>query len=72
MNPSRLLVDLGLFLLTLGLAWHQRWSVTDLVWGLWISSLVLGYAFIVVSIGAVFGAPTAQAAMDGKGAALKP
>lgn len=66
MNRSRILLDLGLFLLTLGLAWHQHWSVTDLVWGLWISSLVLGYSFIVVSIGAVFGAPTVVAAVDGK------
>jgi hypothetical protein len=71
MSRSRIGLDLALFLLTLGLAWRQHWSVTDLVWGLWISSLVLGYAFIIVSIGAVFGAPTVLAAMDGKGAAAK-
>ena len=29
---------------------YQNWSATDLVWSLWISSLVLGYAYILVSI----------------------
>lgn len=72
MERRQILLDIGLFLLTLGLAWSQHWSITDLVWGLWISSLVLGYAFIVVSIGAVFGAPTVLAAVDGKGAVANP
>ncbi len=67
MDRSRIALDLGLFLATLGLAWHQHWSVTDLVWGLWISSLVLGYTFILVSIAGVFGAPTVAEAVDGKG-----
>lgn len=28
----------------------QQWSVTDLLWGLWISSLVLGYGYIFISM----------------------
>ena len=69
MNRSRVLLDLGLFLLTLGLAWRQHWSTTDLVWGLWISSLVLGYAFIVVSIGSVFGMPLGTTLVPGRSGA---
>lgn len=38
------------FLITLLLAIVQHWSATDLVWSLWISSLILGYAFIIISI----------------------
>lgn len=34
----------------LGLAWFNQWQVTDLVWSLWLSSLVIGYAMIVWSI----------------------
>ena len=37
----------------LGLAWYFQWQVRDLVWSLWLSSLVIGYAMIVWSI---FGA----------------
>jgi hypothetical protein len=39
--------DLVLFAATLLLAALQHWSVTDLVWGLWISSLLVGYTLIV-------------------------
>ncbi len=31
----------------LALAWHFRWETRDLVWSLWLSSLVVGYAMIV-------------------------
>jgi hypothetical protein len=34
----------------LGLAWFLRWETTDLVWSLWLSSLVVGYAMIVWTI----------------------
>jgi|CXWL01.1.fsa_nt_gi hypothetical protein len=34
----------------LGLAWYFQWETRDLVWSLWLSSLVLGYAMIVWSI----------------------
>jgi len=39
-----------IFLLNFILAVHQNWSATDLVWCLWISSLVLGYAYILTTI----------------------
>lgn len=34
----------------LALAWFAGWSTTDLVWSLWLSSLVVGYVIIVWSI----------------------
>jgi hypothetical protein len=38
------------FVLGLGLAWWNAWKTTDLVWSLWLSSLCVGYAIIVVTI----------------------
>jgi len=38
------------FAVGLGLAWFLRWETTDLVWSLWLSSLVVGYAMIVWTI----------------------
>lgn len=35
------------FALGLGVAWMAGWTTTDLVWSLWLSSLVVGYATIV-------------------------
>lgn len=64
----------------LALAWFDSWNTTDLVWSLWLSSLVVGYAMIVWSIfgGAAFigvkawqdrkllaGAPVLPAALGG-------
>ncbi|MBI2814159.1 MAG: hypothetical protein HYX71_07730 [Opitutae bacterium] len=34
----------------LGLAWHFQWETRDLVWSLWLSSLVIGYGMIVWSL----------------------
>jgi uncharacterized protein DUF6498 len=34
----------------LGMAWWGRWTTGDLVWSLWLSSLVVGYATIVWTI----------------------
>jgi hypothetical protein len=34
----------------LAMAWRARWTTTDLVWSLWLSSLVVGYATIVWTI----------------------
>ncbi len=34
----------------LALAWFSHWETKDLVWSLWLSSLVVGYAMIVWSI----------------------
>ena len=35
------------FAIGLGVAWWARWSVGDLIWSLWLSSFVVGYATIV-------------------------
>lgn len=59
------------FALGLGMAWWFRWDTTDLVWSLWLSSLCVGYAIIVVCIfrpvaqimTASAGAPAAAAAV---------
>jgi hypothetical protein len=38
------------FAVGLALAWWARWTAADLVWSLWLSSLVVGYATIVWTI----------------------
>jgi hypothetical protein len=38
------------FAVGLALAWFNGWQATDLVWSLWLSSLVVGYAMIVWGI----------------------
>lgn len=38
------------FTIGLGMAWYFHWETRDLVWSLWLSSLVVGYAMIVWSI----------------------
>jgi hypothetical protein len=43
--------DLVAFALGLGLAWALHWTTTDLVWSLWLGSLVLGYLTILSTIG---------------------
>lgn len=45
-----ILPDLFAFALGLGAAWILRWQTTDLVWSLWLGSLVLGYLTIVSTI----------------------
>jgi hypothetical protein len=42
--------DLLAFAIGLGLAWGLQWDTTDLVWSLWLSSLVVGWGMIVWSI----------------------
>src|SRR5262245_17179729 len=48
----RIVPDLLAFALGLGITWLQGWTTTDLVWSLWLSSLVLGYLTILSTIGA--------------------
>ena len=43
-------LDLTAFVAVLMLAWWTRASATDLVWSLWLSSLVVGYAIILWTI----------------------
>jgi hypothetical protein len=38
------------FAVGLVMAWRGRWTATDLVWSLWLSSLVVGYATIVWTV----------------------
>jgi hypothetical protein len=42
--------DLLAFAFGLALAWWGKWTTTDLVWSLWLSSLVVGYATILWTI----------------------
>lgn len=44
------LPDLLAFTIGLGSAWILRWNTTDLVWSLWLGSLVLGYLTILSTI----------------------
>ncbi len=39
--------DAVAFAVGLAVAWYARWTAADLVWSLWLSSLVVGYATIV-------------------------
>jgi hypothetical protein len=43
-------IHLALFGLTVAMAVVSKWSTTDLVWSLWISSLTVGYSLILTSI----------------------
>jgi hypothetical protein len=48
--------DLLAFGTGLATAWHFRWQTTDLVWSLWLSSLLVGYAMIIwIIFGPVIG-----------------
>ncbi len=50
-RPIAILLDLLAFAAGLGMAWAYGWQARDLVWSLWLSSLVVGYATIVITIG---------------------
>lgn len=43
-------LDALAFAIGLGLAWYFQWETRDLVWSLWLSSFVIGYAMIVWNI----------------------
>jgi hypothetical protein len=47
---SSALPDLVAFLVGLAVVWVRGWSTTDLIWSLWLSSLVVGYALIVWAV----------------------
>lgn len=55
----------------LGLAWFLRWETTDLVWSLWLFSLVVGYATIVWTITRGLREFSANAATDATHALAK-
>lgn len=56
-RSSALLLDLLAFAAGLGMAWVLGWQAKDLVWSLWLSSLVVGYTTIVLGIGRTVFAP---------------
>lgn len=43
--------DVVAFVAVLAIAWWTGWNAGDLVWSLWLSSLVVGYSTIVWTIG---------------------
>lgn len=43
----RILPNIGAFFIGLAVAYYLEWGTTDLVWSLWLCSLVLGYATIL-------------------------
>ncbi len=45
------LPDIPAYLLAIGSAWLLQWKTTDLVWSLWLCSLVVGYLTILSVIG---------------------
>jgi hypothetical protein len=53
----RVLPDFLAFAIGLGLAWFLKWETRDLVWSLWLCSLVLGYLTLLSALagGAWFG-----------------
>lgn len=46
----RILPDAAAFVLGLATAWVLQWKTTDLVWSLWLCSLVLGYLTILSTL----------------------
>lgn len=49
--------DIFAFILGISIAWFLEWETADLVWSLWLSSLVVGYLTIISTIasGAIIG-----------------
>lgn len=47
-NWKSLAMELVAFLFTAYMVFHEGWTPTDLVWALWLSSLTVGWAIIVV------------------------
>lgn len=45
-----IIFDFVIFFATIILAAQQNWQTTDIVWSLWISSLLLGYLYILLAM----------------------
>ncbi len=57
---KKVLLDFAMFAGTVFFAWYNRWAVADLAWSLWISSLTLGYLYVLVSaVGTLVHGPAA-------------
>lgn len=48
---GKIVPDLCAFAIGLSLAWFLNWETGDLVWSLWLCSLVVGYVTILIAIG---------------------
>jgi len=59
--------DVAAFAGGLALAWFTGWQTTDLVWSLWLSSLVVGYAIIVWNVTAPLREVVGEMAHDHTG-----
>jgi hypothetical protein len=59
-------LDLAGFLTGITLALALGWSTTDLIWGLWLSSLVIGYSTILLGIARAPAGGSVPAAIAGK------
>ena len=49
-NRNETIRDLLSFAATVAIATWQGWVAKDIIWGLWISSLLIGYSFLVAMI----------------------
>jgi hypothetical protein len=50
MKRNETIRDLLSFAATVSIAAWQGWAAKDIIWGLWISSLMIGYSFLVTMI----------------------
>ncbi len=54
MKKSEIAIDIVVFAGTVAFAVYQNWTAKDIIWSLWITSLVLGYSFIIFSSLTIF------------------
>jgi hypothetical protein len=59
------LPDLAAFIIGLALTWGFHWQVPDLVWSLWLSSFVIGYVTILITIARGAGKITGVGRQEG-------
>jgi len=64
-------LDLVAFVGTAAASFIFSWDLAQFVWGLWLSSLLVGYALIVYGILTAAHRTTAAAPMDGAGLAFR-
>jgi hypothetical protein len=66
-----IILGLAIFILNFIMAVSQNWTAKDLVWSLWISSLILGYAYILTTIMGFFIRGDREALLGGSRNASK-